>query len=295
MIKASQNKFECSYGVDQTASHPKGFWNANTNTPYLSNIKGMKGDYYTVDSEGVFNGEIFKINDRIEYDGNSWRKTINNNQGNSLENKSNWVYYFPFTNAPSNLFITNFNASSQVFSSNKNKINFISISSDFPYGGDLKISSIESPINIFQGDVFMIEFIYDSTINHLPEFYNDIRVRIGIGISSVETDFTGLDFSLRGNFEISSQRNYKEERVDSKVKFQNDVIYVVYISKTKNGYSLKILKKYSNEILVEHEFQDMTAAELPGLSVFPYTKNLDNKEGRYKIDIIKAGFLIKNI
>lgn len=67
----------------------KGYWNAATNTPYLVNGVGQIGDYYTVSTQGTFEGLLYKVGDRIEFDGSNWYKAINNNQSIDISGKEN--------------------------------------------------------------------------------------------------------------------------------------------------------------------------------------------------------------
>ena len=77
--------------LPESAIEFKGMWNANTNTPYLHDGTGTKGDFYIVSVAGaqdLGSGSIqFFANDRVIYDGAVWNrlsagdvKTVNNVQ-----------------------------------------------------------------------------------------------------------------------------------------------------------------------------------------------------------------------
>lgn len=77
--------------LPESAIEFKGMWNANTNTPYLHDGTGTKGDFYIVSVAGtqdLGSGSIqFFANDRVIYDGAVWSrlsagdvKTVNNIQ-----------------------------------------------------------------------------------------------------------------------------------------------------------------------------------------------------------------------
>jgi len=60
--------------LPESAMEFKGTWNANTNTPTLTNGTGDIGDFYIVSTAGTSLGQTFKINDRVLYDGSLWIK-----------------------------------------------------------------------------------------------------------------------------------------------------------------------------------------------------------------------------
>lgn len=77
--------------LPESAIEFKGMWNANTNTPYLHDGTGTKGDFYIVSVAGTQDlgsgSEQFFANDRVIYDGAVWSrlsagdvKTVNNVQ-----------------------------------------------------------------------------------------------------------------------------------------------------------------------------------------------------------------------
>lgn len=77
--------------LPESAIEFEGMWNANTNTPYLHDGTGTKGDFYIVSVAGtqdLGSGSIqFFANDRVIYDGAVWNrlsagdvKTVNNIQ-----------------------------------------------------------------------------------------------------------------------------------------------------------------------------------------------------------------------
>jgi len=84
-FKAKKTAF---MGLDATAAHNKGNYNATTNTPTLINGTGQIGDYYTVNVSGTQDfgsGDItFAVGDRLEYNGSIWFKAVNNNQGGGV-------------------------------------------------------------------------------------------------------------------------------------------------------------------------------------------------------------------
>ncbi|OWP80697.1 hypothetical protein BWK63_09530 [Flavobacterium covae] len=217
-----------------------------------------------------------------------------NTQDLSVPSPKQWFYHIPLTSYPSNLFFTNVSSggSYPVNSANVGA-NYFQLMSDSPYGTGLNINAFESGVNLFIGDSLSVEFLYDSTINPVPEFYNDTCWRVAIGQTGVETDFTGLDFSLRGNFEIASKRNTDITRIDTGIVFAKDVIYNVQITRSAQGYNVKITDKKTSEVLFESELTT-NVSELSGFTVFPYNKTGSSPSGLFKMSVIKLGYCPSN-
>ncbi len=98
-----------SGGVDITADHYKGFWNASLNTPTLTNGIGQIGDYYLVSLSGNNLSYDFRLGDKIWYDGTIWRKdNFSSNLKDVLSNGSYAEYnngnsYYSFE--PTNMYV----------------------------------------------------------------------------------------------------------------------------------------------------------------------------------------------
>ncbi|MFK7004070.1 hypothetical protein, partial [Flavobacterium covae] len=171
--------------------------------------------------------------------------------------------------------------------------NYFQLMSDSPYGTGLNINAFESGVNLFEGESFSIELVYDTSVNDLPEFFNTTCWRVAIGQTGVETDFTGLDYCLNGTIQIASKRNTDITRIDTGIFFAKDVIYNVQITRRAHGYSVKITDKKTSEVLFESELTT-NASELKGLSVFPYNKIGSNPSGLFKMGVIKLGYCPSN-
>lgn len=76
-------------GVDDTADHLKGNWNASTNTPTLANGIGQIGDYYVVTNAGTQLGIVWGVGDIAAYNGSTYYKMVNNNQSPVLTTNTN--------------------------------------------------------------------------------------------------------------------------------------------------------------------------------------------------------------
>ncbi|WP_163444920.1 hypothetical protein [Flavobacterium columnare] len=217
-----------------------------------------------------------------------------NTQDLSVPSPKQWFYHIPLTSYPSNLFFTNVSSggSYPVNSANVGA-NYFQLMSDSPYGTGLNINAFESGVNLFEGESFSIELVYDTSVNDLPEFFNTTCWRVAIGQTGVETDFTGLDYCLNGTIQIASKRNTDITRIDTGIFFAKDVIYNVQITRRAHGYSVKITDKKTSEVLFESELTT-NASELKGLSVFPYNKIGSNPSGLFKMGVIKLGYCPSN-
>lgn len=60
--------------LPESAMEYKGEWNANTNTPTLTDGTGDVGDFYIVSVAGTSLGQTFAVNDRVIYNGSTWDK-----------------------------------------------------------------------------------------------------------------------------------------------------------------------------------------------------------------------------
>lgn len=67
--------------LPESAIEFKGYWDASTNTPYLHDGTGTKGDMYYVDVEGTQDlgsgSTFFAVGDRVLYDGSVWKNISN--------------------------------------------------------------------------------------------------------------------------------------------------------------------------------------------------------------------------
>jgi hypothetical protein len=97
-------------GISEPVMYFLGFWNANTNTPYLHNGTGVAGDVYKCNYAGIVNfgnGNIaFNAGDLVLYDGFVWDKVSSSGSGGgtSARNVYNFtatagqtVFYLPYT------------------------------------------------------------------------------------------------------------------------------------------------------------------------------------------------------
>lgn len=75
--------------TDTTADHFRGNWNANTNSPTLTNGVGQVGDNYLVSVSGTQFGIDFGEDDIISYNGATWYKYVDNNQALVLTTNTN--------------------------------------------------------------------------------------------------------------------------------------------------------------------------------------------------------------
>jgi hypothetical protein len=77
----------------------QGNWDANANSPELTNDTGDVGDYYTVTVAGSVNfgdGAIsFAVNDYVVYDGESWVR-LPSPQSATLTKDSDGIFYYDF-------------------------------------------------------------------------------------------------------------------------------------------------------------------------------------------------------
>ncbi|OWP80247.1 hypothetical protein BWK63_11950 [Flavobacterium covae] len=207
-----------------------------------------------------------------------------------LNSSKQWMWHIPLTSCPSSLFFTNIkSAGSYPVNSNSIGVNYFQLMSDSPYNTDLNINAFESAVNLFIGDSLSVELVYDTSVNDLPEFFNTTCWRVAIGQTGVETDFTGLDFSLRGNFEIASKRNTDITRIDTGILFAKDLIYNVQITRSAQGYNVKISDKKTSEVLFESELTT-NVSELSGFTVFPYNKTGSSPSGLFKMGIVRLGY-----
>lgn len=55
-----------------------GTWNANTNTPSITNGVGTAGTFYIATTAGTWNGITFAVNDEVWYNGTTWEKIARN-------------------------------------------------------------------------------------------------------------------------------------------------------------------------------------------------------------------------
>jgi len=96
--------------ISEPVMYYLGFWNANTNTPYLHNGTGVAGSVYKCDYAGIVNfgnGDIaFNAGDLVLYDGFVWDKVSSSGSGGgtSARNVYNFtatagqtVFYLPYT------------------------------------------------------------------------------------------------------------------------------------------------------------------------------------------------------
>ncbi|WP_376777257.1 hypothetical protein [Flavobacterium covae] len=211
-----------------------------------------------------------------------------------LNSSKQWMWHIPLTSYPSNIFFTNVkSAGSYPVNSKDIGVNYFQLMSDSPYNTDLNINAFESAVNLFIGDSLSVEFLYDSTINPVPEFYNDTCWRVAIGQTGVETDFTGLDYCLNGTIQIASKRNTDITRIDTGIFFAKDVIYNVQITRSAQGYNVKITDKKTSEVLFESELTT-NVSELSGFTVFPYNKTGSSPSGLFKMGVIKLGYCPSN-
>lgn len=145
-LKSTNKQFVEGSDIDTTASHPKGDYNATTNTPTLTDGIGQIGDYYTVTVAGTFGAIALAVNDRFEYNGTVWFKAVNNNQSVAAVPKPFYINFngaIAFTQSPTNWYSKTFGPASVSWTTGA----FATLVGTTPTAFDARVPAITFPHN----------------------------------------------------------------------------------------------------------------------------------------------------